>query len=238
MARVIAPGFPHHITQRGNGRRDVFLTDALKLTYLDLLAEQASRHRLHILAYCLMTNHLHLVAIPDSINAVAGALRHAHGRFAQHWNTTQRGVGHMWQNRYYSCPLQPSRVWSVIRYVELNPVRAGMVERATDYAWSSAAAHINGADVSGVLDMGWWKSNWTQGDWAIALTDDPGDTDAIRRATYTGRPCDDREFIAGLEQETGRKLGPQKGGRPKKIHLENSQDTMQLRLTTAAGSHD
>jgi putative transposase len=236
MARVVATGLPHHITQRGNGRRDVFVNDSLKRTYLDLLREQSAHHRLRILAYCLMTNHLHLVVIPETPHATAGALRHAHGRFAQFWNTTQHHVGHMWQNRYYSCPLQPARAWSVIRYVELNPVRAGMVEQATDYPWSSAAAHVRREDESGVLDMQWWNANWTQGDWELALRDEPTELDAIRRATYTGRPLGDREFIAALERSTGRKLEAQKGGRPKKkTDAPELRDTMQLRFAGAGG---
>ena len=232
MARVIAVGLPHHITQRGNGRRDVFLTDALRQTYLSLLREQAEHYHLRILAYCLMTNHVHVVALPLTDNAMAGTLRHAHGRFAQYWNTERGMVGHMWQNRYYSCALQPSRAWSVIRYVELNPVRAGMVQCAEEYAWSSAASHVGGLDASGLLDMDWWRRHWTEGCWADALRwagVDPG-ADAIRKATYTGRPFGDREFVAGLERRLGRKLEAQRGGRPKKV----AQDTMQVPLADSA----
>ena len=95
IARVVAVGLPHHITQRGKGRRDVFVNDDLKHIYLDLLREQAANYRLRILGYCLMTNHLHLVAIPEAEHSMAGTLRHAHGRFAQYWNTARGGVGHM-----------------------------------------------------------------------------------------------------------------------------------------------
>jgi REP-associated tyrosine transposase len=238
MARVVAVGLPHHITQRGNGRRDVFLTDALKQTYLNLLREQARLHRLQILAYCLMTNHLHLVAIPLTPRAMAGALRHTHGRFAQYWNTERGAVGHMWQNRYYSCAMQPSRVWPVIRYVELNPLRAGIASRAEDYRWSSAAAHSRGLDPSGVLDMDWWAAAWTQGDWSAAFSGNEesdekrGGADAIRRATYTGRPFADSEFTAGLERHLGRKLAAQPGGRPKKFN----QDKRQMKFVSTASA--
>ena len=218
LARVVAVGLPHHITQRGNGRRDIFLTDALRQTYLDLLKREAEYHRLRILAYCLMTNHLHLVAVPETERSMSGALRHTHGRFAQHWNTVQRSVGHMWQNRYYSCALQPARVWPVIRYVELNPVRAAIVQEAAAYPWSSANAHATGHDPSELLDMNWWRREWPRGNWINALDAgfDHSHADAIRRATYTGRPFGDNNFIAGLESRLGRKLAPRIGGRPRK----------------------
>jgi putative transposase len=219
MARVVAVGLPHHITQRGNGRRDVFVNGDLKHIYLDLLREQAANYRLRILGYCLMTNHLHLVAIPEAEHSMAGTLRHAHGRFAQYWNTARGGVGHMWQNRYYSCPLEATRVWAVLRYVELNPVRGGMVAEALQYRWSSAAAHASGFDTSGVLDMNWWRGEWTKGDWKAALQADTESTgaDAIRRATYGGRPLGDTDFVASLERRLGRTLAARPGGRPKKV---------------------
>jgi putative transposase len=230
MARVVAVGLPHHVTQRGNGRRDVFLTNSLKRTYLDLLRQHASHCRLRILAYCLMTNHLHMVVIPETEQAMGRTLRHAHGRFAQYWNTELGGVGHMWQNRYYSCAMQASRVWGVIRYVELNPVRAGIVTSAQSYPWSSAAAHGSGFDGAGVLDMNWWRREWNEGDWTAALQLDPGDrsADAIRRSTYTGRPLGDADFVAGLERTLDRRLAAQRGGRPKKMPQRESQAPLAL----------
>ena len=167
--RWVAVGLPHHITQRGNGRRDIFLDDRLKQIYLNVLADEARRFQLRILGYCIMTNHVHLIAIPETELAMAFTLRRAHGKFAQYWNTQVGTVGHMWQNRYFSCPVEPARVWSVLRYVEQNPVRAGMVPHATDYAWSSAAPHTQGMGAHRILDMSWWSREWTSGDWVTAL---------------------------------------------------------------------
>jgi putative transposase len=221
MPRVVAVGLPHHITQRGNQRRDIFVTEAFCRVYLGLLKRHAEYHQLRILAYCLMTNHLHLVAIPDTEPALGRTLRHVHGRFAQYWNTEAKTMGHMWQNRYYSCPMEPARVWSVIRYVELNPVRAGLVDHALDYTWSSALAHSTGDDPGALLDLDWWIQNWTEGDWGQALRvggiNSP--VDEIRRATYTGRPFGSTGFVEGLEQRLGRRLAPQAGGRPRKEPL-------------------
>ena len=154
---------------------------------------------------------------------MAGALRHTNGRFAQHWNTVRNSVGHMWQDRYYSCTMQPTRVWSVIRYVELNPVRAGIIAQAVTYRWSSALAHVSGHDERGLLDMDWWHNQWGSGDWSevLRVASEQNSSDSIRRATYTGRPLGDAQFIASLEKQTGRKLALQKGGRPRRQILDS-----------------
>lgn len=222
--RTIAVGLPHHVTHRGNCRRDIFLNDALRLTYLRFLREQSRDHQLDVLAYCLMTNHLHLVVIPRTETALPSAMRSIHGRFAHAWNSSCNGSGHMWENRYFSCPMQPQRVWAVVRYVELNPVRAGIVANALDYPWSSASAHTTGLDPTGILNLPWWHDTWGNGNWAEALlSDGPGsDADAIRRSTYSGHPFGDSAFVSGLEHDCGRSLLPQRRGRPRKAtHMES-----------------
>jgi len=103
-------GLPHHITQRGNARQDVYTSDPLRRTYLQLLSEHASANHLRVLAYCLMTNHVHIVAIPEEAGSMANTFRHAHGRFSQYWNTERKRTGHLWQNRYYSCPVEEGAV--------------------------------------------------------------------------------------------------------------------------------
>jgi REP element-mobilizing transposase RayT len=135
----------------------VFLDGGLCCVYLELLAEHAGRNRLRVLAYCLMTNHVHLVVVPETERSLANTFRHAHARFSQYWNTEFHRTGHLWQNRFYSCPIEEAAAWRVVRYVEQNPVRAGMVETAAAYAWSSAAAHV-GLEASPVLDCDWWNS--------------------------------------------------------------------------------
>ncbi len=167
--RAIAVGLPHHVTQRGNGRRDVFLSDPLRRIYLDLLREHAVQNRLRILGYCLMTNHLHLVVIPEDPASMANTFRHAHGRFAQYRNTAFHTSGHLWQNRCYSCAVEERAVECVMAYVGNNPVRAQMTRRPEDYAWSSARAHLSGIDVSRCLDMSWWRTNKMQSNWSEVL---------------------------------------------------------------------
>ncbi len=151
MARVVAAGVPHHITQRGNNRQDVFLLDDDRRFYLETLRERSQRHGVTLLGYCLMANHVHLVAIPERPDSLARALGQSHSRYAQGFNRRYGRTGHLWQNRFYSCPLGRTHLVRALLYVDLNPVRAGLVGRAQEYPWSSARAHTEGADPSGTL---------------------------------------------------------------------------------------
>jgi putative transposase len=228
--RVVAIGAPHHITQRGNARQDVFTTDSIRRAYLRLLGLHAAANRLRILAYCLMTNHVHIVAIPDTDAAMANTLRHAHGRFSQYWNTERNRIGHVWQNRYYSCPVEEAAVGRVIAYVENNPVRAGLVERAEDFEWSSAQAHAAAADFGEMLDGEWWQLRWSAAEWRTILRDrmeSAQELRTIRQATYSGRPFGSKQFVAGLEQRLGRTLEPRARPRPKQ-QLEGEGNQMAL----------
>jgi putative transposase len=220
--RVVAVGSPHHVTQRGNGRQDVFLSDDLRRVCLELLAEHAAKNGLRVLAYCLMTNHVHLVAIPEWEGSLANTFRHAHARFSQYWNTAFDRTGHLWKNRFYSWPVEETAAWRVIRYVEQNPVRAGIVERAAAYGWSSAPAHV-GVGRAPVLDGGWWKQRWTAETWAAVLEEGDEEEAAIRLATYSGRPYGSADFARGLERELGRRLERRKGGRPRKEPVDAAQ---------------
>ena len=126
MARVVAAGVPHHITQRGNNRQDVFLLDDDRRFYLETLRERSQRHGVTLLGYCLMTNHVHLVAIPERPDSLARALGQSHSRYAQRFNRRYGRTGHLWQNRFYSCPLGRTHLVRALLYVDLNPVRAGL----------------------------------------------------------------------------------------------------------------
>ena len=141
VARVVVPGFPHHVTQRGNRGADVFEVDDDRRAYLRFLKQYADRHGLAVWAYCLMTNHIHLVVVPEREDSLGPALRDAHTVYALYFNTRTELSGHVWQGRFHSCPMDESHLWAAVRYVERNPVRAGLAERAEKYPWSSAAAH-------------------------------------------------------------------------------------------------
>ena len=144
-ARFVLPGVPHHVTQRGNRRGQVFFSDADRRAYLAWLHADAQRHGLEVLAYCLMSNHVHLVVVPAGPRSMEHALRHLHMRYAQRLNRMKGWKGHLWQGRYFSAPLDEPYFWTAIRYVERNPVRAGLVARAEDFPWSSARAHCESA---------------------------------------------------------------------------------------------
>lgn len=169
IARVVAAGIPHHITQRGNARQIIFAESADRRVYLNLLRRYAFEHGLCLWAWCLMTNHIHLLAVPKTGASLAQALGHAHRDYASYYNAKLATSGHLWQARYYSCPVDSEGVWPVMAYIERNPVRAGLVERAEDYPWSSASAHLMDQDESGFLDTAYWRENYTRERWREAL---------------------------------------------------------------------
>jgi putative transposase len=216
MARVVVPGMPHHITQRGNRRETVFFSDADRRRFLGLLSEYADRGGLELLAYCLMDNHLHLVAVPETEASLAVVLKPVNLLYARYLNQRKGWCGRLWQERYYSCPMDRNRTLIAARYVEQNPVRAGLAKRAEEYAWSSAAGHT-GKRVDPLLsDQHGWLTGI--GDWTEWLrgTDDESDLAELRLRTTTGRPFGSAEFISKLAAQTGRALAPRPRGRPKR----------------------
>lgn len=183
--------------------------------YLELLRAQCRRTEVRIAGYCLMSNHVHLIAIPPSGKALATALGRTHADYSR-WVNLKRGeTGHLWQNRFFSCPLDAEHQWEALRYVELNPVRAGLAREALEWPWSSAAAHSGGSDLAGILDTSEWGARWTAVLWREAL--DRGIEDAallerIRQSTRTGRPAAGEAFIKQLEASADRVLRPRKRG--------------------------
>jgi putative transposase len=161
FARVVASDVAHHITQRGNARRFILETDTERGVYLDLLQQGIQRHGVELIGYCLMSNHVHLVAVPQRKDALARSLKQTHGRFASYWNAVNRSSGHVWQGRYYSCPLDDTHLWEALRYTELNPVRAFLVTSAKDWPWSSAAAHCGTGPIGPWLSFDAWERRWS-----------------------------------------------------------------------------
>jgi putative transposase len=196
-ARVVVAGIPHHVTQRGNNRQHIFLNDRDRTRYLRFLQEEGCRRGLRVLAYCLMSNHIHLVVIPPDEKALSVGIGRTHYAYTRAFNRAYDRSGHLWQNRFFSAAMDSSHTVAALEYVELNPRFAGMVDRAEDYFWSSARAHIYGRDRSGLLDMDWWSESGLAEDWAERL-ETGGDARAMRRirqATFSGRPCGASEFV-------------------------------------------
>jgi len=230
FARVIAEGVAHHGTQRGNARRYILETDAERSVYLDLLQQGSKRHGVALIGYCLMSNHVHLMAVPQQANSLARTLKDTHGRFASYWNTVNRSGGHVRQGRYDSCPLDESHLWEALRYTELNPVRASLVDLAKDWSWSSAAAHCGVTAPLPWLSMGEWEHRWTFADWSDFLQSPQADSSrlAIRNSTFSGRPLGSSDFIRMLEKEVHRPLTPQKRGPKRSAPSAGEQPVLSL----------
>ena len=215
IARVVVPEYPHHVTQRGNHGQDVFLCDADRNFYLKVLRDHCERHGARVLAWCLMTNHVHLVMVPEREDSLCKALGRTHNEYARWIQVRQRQVGHLWQNRFHSCALERRHLWEAMRYVELNPVRAGLAQQAWGWEWSSARAHITGADPHHILDLVWWREEYDPRQWTEVLEwgyRQAALTERLREATRTGRPLGGAEFVEELECRMGRRLRPHKPG--------------------------
>ena len=216
LARVATPGLPHHVTQRGNGRARVFCADEERHRYLKLVQHFRLRYGLQMAAYCLMDKHVHWVVVPEREKALAETFRDAHANFADLVNCARQRPGHLFQGRFFSCPLGDEHFWTAVRYVERNPVRAGMVARAEDCAWSSAAAHC-GFWEDPLLSPG-FPPTGVVSDWREWLATENGQqTQALRRQTLTGRPCGSLAFLLELEARIGRVLRPLKRGRRSRV---------------------
>lgn len=219
IPRIVVADVPHHITQRGNRKQRTFFLDEDYRLYLSLMAEWCQKHSVEVWAYCLMPNHVHLVAVPKTDDGLRRAIGEAHRRYTRHINFREGWRGHLWQGRFHSFPMDISYCLSAARYVELNPVRANLVLLPEDYPWSSAHAHLAGRDdmlvsVSPLLEM--------VDDWAGLLSAELEDKEMkeIRHHECTGRPLGNGNFVKRLEIATGRLLQRRKPG-PKTEHTNN-----------------
>jgi putative transposase len=230
MARVVVPGVPHHVTQRGNDRQDIFFADADRVVYLELLKKLSRRCGIEVHGYCLMTNHVHLIVVPSTEAALAQAIGRAHQLYAQHVNELYHRVGHLWNSRFYSCPMDDDHYLAGLRYAECNPKHAGLVLLPWEYPWSSAAAHCSGVDPTCILEFRYWRSVAGSAYWREYLCDDDDVQirETMRKHTLRGRPLGDDRFIAGIEERLGRCLRPCPVGRPRKPTAKGSAESAAL----------
>lgn len=210
IARVIAAGIPHHITQRGNRRMLTFFGDNDYRSYLTLLVEWCRQCGVEIWAYCLMPNHVHLIAVPQCDDSLRRGIGEAHRRYSRMINFRENWRGHLWQGRFASFPMDESYLLAAARYVEMNPVVAGITQDAASWPWSSAQAHLSGKDdelvtVAPLLEMA--------GDWQLFLSGagDEEQINNIRKHERTGRPLGAEGFVEQLEALLDRQL---KRGKP------------------------
>ncbi len=215
IARVIVPGCPHHLIQRGNRRQRVFFSEEDKAFYLILLGRLARLCGISIWAYCLMENHVHLVAVPKAEDSFARGIGELHRRYTLVINTREGWRGFLWQGRFLSYPLDETYCYSAVRYVERNPVRAGLVARAEMYEWSSARAHVRRETHPLLAPFPLQKAI---PDWSAYLgqKESANEIDEFRQHERTGRPLGNNEFVRRLEALTGRVLVPRPKGRPRK----------------------
>jgi len=215
IARVVIPGIPHHITQRGNRRLETFFTESDYREYLYLMAEWCNRCKVEIWAYCLMPNHVHLIAVPESEDGLYRAIGEAHRRYTRYINFQKEWKGHLWQGRFASFPMDEAYLIATARYIELNPVKAGMVKRPEEYRWSSATAHLQGEDDI-LVKAGPLLA--IAGNWQELLASDLAEQEyeRLRRHERSGRPLGNDTFLAKLEKMTTRVLRKQRPGPKKK----------------------
>jgi len=209
IARLVVPDYPHHITQRGNYRQDVFKDDADRIQYLEFIAYYSKKSSLTILGYRLMNNHAHFIVIPKNEDSIARTFSIAHTRYSQYFNKKLHSNGHLWQGRFYSCVLYEHHLIATARYVERNPVRAHIVRSPEQYTWSSAKEHIDShaqyiIDTGSLFDhIGIKQNQWRE---FIGKGDSPNEVFAIRKYTMTGRPLGSSHFIHKLENMFGERL--------------------------------
>ncbi|MDA8430744.1 MAG: transposase [Geobacteraceae bacterium] len=216
IARVIAAGIPHHVTQRGNRRLPTFFKDEDYQSYIALMSEWCQKCNVEIWAYCLMPNHVHLIAAPESEDGLRRGIGEAHRRYSRMINFRENWRGHLWQGRFASFPMDENYLLAAALYVEMNPVRANLATVAASWPWSSAQAHLAGKDdglvkVSPLLEIvGNWKT-------FLAEANDELLND-IRKHERSGRPLGSEEFVENLEADLNRTLKPEKPGPKGKLN--------------------
>jgi putative transposase len=217
--RIIVPGMPHHFTQRGNRGVRTFFDDDDHQQYLVWLAEYGEKYGLKIWAYCLMPNHVHVVAVPERSEAPQAVFRALQMRHAQRVNGRDGQIGHLWQGRYFSCVLDEAHLDAAVRYVERNPVRAGLADAAHDFNWSSAQPHcgVRGDPlVASDLPLVGLVTDWAR--W-LSDPEDEATLERLRMSTHKGLPCGSDAFQHEIEERLGLSLERQRPGRPRKTRV-------------------
>ena len=212
MARLVIPGYPHHVIQRGNRRQKTFFSADDYRAYIDLIAKAKTEAGVSIWAYCLMPNHVHMVAIPEAPESLADLFGEAHRRYTRRINFREQWRGHLWQERFHSCVMDERHLIAAVRYIELNPIRGQLCLSPTDWPWSSVHAHLQARDdaLTSAGPMLERVSDWGR---YLEIGDSEDRLSMLRQHVRTGRPLGDKVFIEKLECSTGRMLRKLKPGR-------------------------
>ena len=214
--RIVLAGVAHHVTQRGNNRQSIFIKDEDFRNYCYWVNEYAREYHVDVLAYCLMNNHVHFIVVPQDGEGMARLFRSAHMRYSQYFNYDRQMNGHVWQSRFFSSPLDDAHLLCAMRYVEQNPVKAGMVQRAWDYEYSSAKWHVGEKShryifvkESILVDTRRWKKHLEEGDLSM--------DEIIEANTQKGLALANKRIVEDWEQKLGVQLHAKQVGRPKKL---------------------
>jgi putative transposase len=209
MGRVVIGGIPHHVIQRGSRRQQTFFSEEDYTFYVSVLRQSCIKHDVTLWAYCLMPNHIHLIAVPERSKDLARAIGAAHRCYAVCINQREEWVGHLWQQRFSSYPMDERHLLAAARYIERNPVAAGLTSRPEAWPWSSATAHLAGKDDRLVVVAPLLK---LVPNWAAFLQQEADNTDVYQKHERSGLPLGDRVFVEFCEKKTGRALKPGKPG--------------------------
>ena len=217
LARLVVPGLPHHVTQRGNGQQKVFFSDNDYRLYRDLLAASCAQARVECWAYVLMPNHIHAILVPRDEDGLRSALAPVHRRYAGLINARRNRTGHFWQGRYGAAVMDEEHLTAAFRYILRNPVAAGLATTPGQWRWSSAAAYLKGVD-DGLTVTGPMLQRFPS--IKSLLADDMTDEFLVPGDETIGRPRGNEKFIRQIERRTGRTLRPAKRG-PRKAEEES-----------------
>ena len=219
IARIVATGFPHHITQRGNYRQNIFVDDTDREKYLSFLEIESKRYDLSVLAYCLMPNHVHCIVIPKNEDTMGNVFKYVNMKYSQYYNKKLGAGGHLFQGRFFSSVMDESYLLAGVRYIERNPVRAKIARKPTEFKWSSARIHasIDSNDNLNVMNLFKYITQ-TPKAWKeyIEEPDNHKELKDIREGTRRGRPIGDSGFVEKLEKKINRFLKLKPKGRPRK----------------------
>lgn len=224
LPRLVVPGYPHHLTQRGVRLMAVFTSDEDRISYLSFVAEECKRHGVEVLAWCLMTNHVHFIAVPKTEQSLARAFGEAHRRYTRMKNFAEGVRGYLFQGRFSSCVLDQHHLLAAVRYVELNPVRADMIQLAGKYVWSSSRFHLGLVENDLLVtdrNLFGLVTNWEE----FLCHETDKSMERVSAATRNGRPAGDEAFLAVVEAVTGRDMRIKQAGRPPKLRSQQ-QDVL------------
>jgi putative transposase len=216
-ARIVVKGSPHHVTQRGINKQKIFLDVEDYCAYSKLFEKNREKYDLDVITYCLMPNHVHFSLIPKEEDSLAKLFRSCHMLHSQHFNRKYERKGHLWQCRFYSCPMDERHSYLAARYIENNPVRSDLVKDPEEWEWSSARVHLLGDYDRSIIKMADARKIIGVQDWreCLNMNISKEEIKRLEESTYSGKPVGNEEFIENLARVFGEKVRKLSPGRPK-----------------------